>query len=357
MKTTLRIVLAIAAKDITDALKNKTILSVIIGAAMLLLPGQALPWLARLNAKPSALIYDAGRSRWVAQLRRDETVAVQAVGSTAELEAQLAGYSGALLGLSLPADLEQRLAAGQPVKLEGRLAHWVSAEDAEELRAVFERKLGEIAGRPVQIALAEQRVYPAAESSGQTSLSAWALIIVMLVIGGVLTPLLFLEERQMHTLEALLVSPATAGQVVAGKALAGLAYELATAVVGIVFFGYLVAQWGLAILAMALAALLAVALGLLLGTLSTGAQTLSPWFALALLPFFAPIFLQGRAGWEWVNWIPTALLAQMLRASFAVSVEWPALLGAAGGVVGWMALFLGVVVWRVQRMMLTLGDL
>jgi len=148
-------------------------------------------------------------------------VKVQAVGSAAEMEAGLAGYSGALLGLSLPASLEQQLAAGQPIKLEGLLAHWVSAEDAEELRAVFERKLGEIAGRPVQIALAEQRVYPTAESGGQTGLSAWSLIAVMLVMGGTLTPLLLLEERQMHTLEALLLSPATAGQVVAGKALAG----------------------------------------------------------------------------------------------------------------------------------------
>jgi len=82
---------------------------------------------------------------------------------------------------------------------------------------------------------------------------------------------------------------------------------------------------------MALAALLAVALGLLLGTLASNAQTLSPWFALALVPFYAPIFLEERAGWEWVGWIPTALLAQMLRASFAARVGWPALVGAAEG--------------------------
>jgi hypothetical protein len=55
-----RIVWAIAAKDIVDALKNRTILSVVLRMATLMFSAQAFPALLKLSATPRAVVYDAG---------------------------------------------------------------------------------------------------------------------------------------------------------------------------------------------------------------------------------------------------------------------------------------------------------
>ena len=45
----LRIIWAIAAKDMVDAVKNRMTLSVIVGIGMMMLTGQAFPFLLRLS--------------------------------------------------------------------------------------------------------------------------------------------------------------------------------------------------------------------------------------------------------------------------------------------------------------------
>ena len=56
---------------------------------------------------------------------------------------------------------------------------------------------------------------------------ATVLVIVLATIGGFMVPYLILEEKQTHTMEVLLVSPASVSQIGTGKALAGLFYCLA----------------------------------------------------------------------------------------------------------------------------------
>lgn len=72
-----------------------------------------------------------------------------------------------------------------------------------------------------------------------------------------------LNTKGTYTLDALLVSPARLWQVVAGKALAGLFYCLAAAVVVFAFNTRIVVHWEIAALAAVLGAAFAVAVGLL----------------------------------------------------------------------------------------------
>ena len=53
---------------------------------------------------------------------------------------------------------------------------------------------------------------------------------MILMMGIFLVPSLLFEEKETKTMQALLVSPASIGQVVVGKALAGAFYILVTAV-------------------------------------------------------------------------------------------------------------------------------
>jgi hypothetical protein len=56
----LRIIWAIATKDITDAIKDKAVLTVVLGMAMLMLSAQAFPFLLKLSATPRAICTTPG---------------------------------------------------------------------------------------------------------------------------------------------------------------------------------------------------------------------------------------------------------------------------------------------------------
>ena len=68
------------------------------------------------------------------------------------------------------------------------------------------------------------------------------LAIALLTIGILLSPLLIIEEKESHTFEALLVSPASFTQVIAGKALAGASYCLIAALAVLLLTHNLVVQ-------------------------------------------------------------------------------------------------------------------
>jgi len=58
----IRIIWAIALKDIVDAIKNRTTLTIILGTALLMLSSQALPFLLQFQDLPKAYAYDPGES-------------------------------------------------------------------------------------------------------------------------------------------------------------------------------------------------------------------------------------------------------------------------------------------------------
>ncbi|MCA9969225.1 MAG: hypothetical protein KC425_03370, partial [Anaerolineales bacterium] len=79
-----RIVLALAGKDVVDALKNKTTLTMVLGLALMMLTVQALPLLLKLDSRPRVAVYDAARTALADALRQAGAVQVQAVRSAAD---------------------------------------------------------------------------------------------------------------------------------------------------------------------------------------------------------------------------------------------------------------------------------
>ena len=89
-----------------------------------------------------------------------------------------------------------------------------------------------------------------------------------------LIPHLMLEEKQTKTLDALLTSPASPGQVVLGKALAGFFYILVIGGLALALFSLYIVHWGLALAAFLGYALLAIGLGLAVGSFIKSAETI-----------------------------------------------------------------------------------
>jgi ABC-2 type transport system permease protein len=354
--SSLRMVWAIAAKDVTDAIRNKAILANLATVVFVIVFYRFLPALEGQDELPRLMVFDRGPSSRAAQLEDSAAFRTYIATSAEEVQAFVGRADRARMGIVLPPDLDQALAAGRPLTIEGYVPHWASRRQVEELRAFYEAELGAWAGQPVHIRTDGNAVYPQLEWGGLGFFTSLTLVLALTLTGILTVTHLMLEEKQTQTLQALLVSPASIGQVVAGKALAGASYCLVAASGVLILNEPVVTHWGLAILAAGCGTALSVALGLLLGSIFEVKQQLVLWTLLLLNLLLAPVFLeierellpQGVSAA--LRWIPTVALARTLRLSFGDHVPWGSFAANLGLVLAGAAILYAAVGWRIRKM-------
>jgi ABC-2 type transport system permease protein len=340
----LRIIWAIAAKDIRAAIHNKLALSIFLGAALLVVNGSILPMLLGVKNIPTAYVYDEGRSSIIRGLIGRQDFRLRLAESHQAMEEAVVGASTTAIGLVIPSDFDQMAGSDQGIELQGYMAHWADPEKASQWATFFEEQLGQANWSTVKINLENQVLYPELTASGQFSITLLTLIVVLMTVGLALVPLLFIEEREAHTMAALLVSPASMGQVVAGKALVGVFYCLVAAAVVFLLNGYLFVHWGVALMAVLLSAAFVVSLGLVVGFLSDTPSATSMWGGLLIVLLVGLTVLQAFQGENWpviiqrlLDWQPGSAMLRLFQISIAgdipVALLWAnaaALLTAAG---------------------------
>ncbi len=350
----LRIIWAIAAKDMVDAIKNKMIISVIVGIGMMMLTGQAFPFLLSLSNISQVVVYDAGRSRLVDELREDDGYRLLTAESKEEMDEILLSMNADVLGLSIPVDFDQLLDSGGAAELEGCVV-WAARSAADELKSEMEGYLEERLGRPVAVRVEGNLVYPPAEGSGRIGMIASVLVLVLVCMGGFIIPYLIFEEKQTHTMEALLISPASVSQIIGGKALAGLSYCLTAAAVALAFNYAVIVHWGLAVLGVVCGAILIIAMGLVIGSLFQTAQQMSVWIALPVAALLLPAMLvmvdMRLPTWleALVPWLPTIALAKVFMLSFSGSGTVGRALPDLAILIAWAVPVYAAVIWIVRR--------
>jgi ABC-2 type transport system permease protein len=352
-----RIIWAIFAKDMREALSNKLLLSILIGTALVILNGSALPLMLEMQWKPAAVVYDEGRSTLIRGLMGEDDFRIRLAESREELEDIVTSGPGTWIGLIIPEDFDQR--AGDPtgIQLQGYAAHWADEEKLRQAQGVFERQLGLATWSAVQIDLAGSRLYPGPDAGGQISLNLLTAMIAMTAIGVALVPLLIVEEKEAHTLEALLVSPARFSEVMFGKALVGAAYCLLAVGVALLFNRVYIVHWWIALLAGMLSALFAVSLGMLVGVLAENPTSAAVWASPIILILLVPTLAQlltGSALPEFMRalfrWTPGSVMINLFRLSMAGEVPSPLLwanLAALGAMAAAAYLLVG---WRMRSL-------
>jgi len=351
----LRIIWAIAAKDIVEALKNKKILSTMFSVLFLMVVYRVLPSWENGDALPRLAVYDAGSSCLVAELENSAQLDLFEMSSQEEMERYLGHRDMVALGLVIPAGFDHILESGREAELSGYVAHWASDSASAEVQKFFESQITELAGNPVRIDIAGNTVYTQKDSRGMAFLASVTLIIVITLIGFSIAPNLMIEEKQTKTIDVLLVSPASISQVVIGKALIGLFYCLTTAGVALAFYTTLVTHWWLAILAVICGSLFAVAMGLLLGSTLKVKQQLTFWTWVLFIPIVIPAFLSIMedlfpAGFiRAIGWMPTVALAKVFRLSFSENAALAQFGPELALVLGCTVIILAVVALVVRR--------
>lgn len=352
----LRIIWAVALKDVGDALKNKVIWSTIVMVVLTVVFYKALPIITGMAHLPEVDIYDTGQSTLTAYLENSPNLEARQVASQEDMARFVMMEGSPALGLVIPVGFDEQLAGGGPLELDGYMQYWVSAQAAETLKTQVEQEIAPMTGQAVRINLAGHRVYPILDSMGPHSWAALAIVMMLVLLGLGLTPQLMFEEKRTHTLDALLVSPARSGHVVTGKAIAGLVYCLIGAVVIFAFNAALIVQWGFAILAAVLGALLAVAIGLLFGVTLQTLQSLRMWTIVGVVPLFVlpvavafmamdlPLAVNAA-----VRWFPSVGLSRLFIMSMTDSAPFAEWGPDIALVLGTTAIILAVVVWRIRR--------
>jgi len=313
-----RIVLALAAKDIVDALKNKTTLTMVLGLFLVMLTVEALPLLLKLDNRPRVAIYDAARTGVADELRHGGAMQIFEMRSAEAALAAARESSGALVAVTLPPGWENGTGA---LVFDGYVAHWVSAKTTNAVVTEAEAALTAVTHRPVTIHT--QTVYPTPASGGHTIMVALGLVLATTLVTSILVPYLILEEKTSHTLDALRVSPASVNQVLLGKGLAGVVYGVLAAAVLLAFNLPMVNQWGLLLLAVLALVLFGVGLGLLVGAQVENEGAVQMWVGLLAIILMFPlmlVFFNASRLPAWVQtltaWLPTTAAFELLRLSF-----------------------------------------
>ena len=275
-----------------------------------------------------------------------------------EMEDEIGDLPQTYLGLSLPVDFDQRLANGETINLEGILVHWADPETAARLASQFSAAVARLTPGAVSIAGRARIVYPALVGFGQAFMVAQVLTFILLIIGLSLVPILLVDEKETHTIEALLVSPARPEQVVIGKALVGFFYGFLAAAVVILLNGYLFVNWGVLLLAVLAGMAFAVALGLLIGALSNNPTTVGLWGGMALMLLIATglLSLFSNANWpawlrELLYWLPSGAMIRLIRSAMLAAPPLWIVLGGAGVLLGLAAVIYALTALRLRRML------
>jgi ABC-type transport system involved in multi-copper enzyme maturation permease subunit len=210
--------------------------------------------------------------------------------------------------------------------------------------AMLLRGLSALSGSPANLAVSSSPVL------------AIMISMVLLTLGVTLVPLLMVEEKEAHTLEALLVSPARYRQVVAGKALAGAVYCLSAAAIILVAYGSFFVHWEVALLALLLGTAFVVGLGLLLGMLSNNPTTIGMWAAVALIILIIPMVLTGLGSLAQVSWAaalvaywPSTAIVKLFSMAMVAEIPRGAVMGNVSVLIGAAVILYGLTWWVVRR--------
>lgn len=233
------------------------------------------------------------------------------------------------LGVVLPVDFDQQVAAGDQVQLSGYV-HWAQRGKVAELESKYSAMFSELLGVPVVLSIGGNILQPPIDALGIASTASFHIYFAILWMALTVVPFLIIEERRARTMDALLVSPASPGVVVLGKAIAGLILITAIAGFAVALNGIYIISWSWVLISFLLIAIFAIGLALLLGTLIRSPQQVSLWVLPVALLFVIPGFFADEpnltAGAKAVmDWLPAVAFNRVLSYSVSNGNPFPAL--------------------------------
>jgi ABC-type Na+ efflux pump permease subunit len=326
IKNRLRIIFAIARKDLVDAIRNKLLLSIMLSVAFLMLSSQAISWISRVDRRPTVYLYDLGSSSILKAWSRSDTIRLVQLESVESLKQVVGDSPKASIGLVLPENLDSLAVGEGRVILEG---YYPAAQDLEAVQSTggqVQAELGQLLNPGVELEISGSPVFPAVNSFGYPMMIGFGLVMGVMSIGLILTPYLIIDEKTTRTMESLLWSPAKPADLIAGKLVTGMIYSLTASGFILAFSHTWFQNWWLVGLAVFLGALAANLLGLLTGILVNSPNNVNMMAGLILGVTILPMYFWPRLSTELsaavlrvANLVPSISVYKLVRISFLQS--------------------------------------
>jgi ABC-2 type transport system permease protein len=342
---------AIAWKDIADALTNKnTIINILIVIGMVVFfwwGSTPRPFDRRIDVA----YFDQGSSTLPAHTEETHDgfqFRFYEVDSPEEISKSM-GYKQ--IGILIPANFDQTLAAGREAVLTG-YTMWVYRNSASEMESKYTDLFSRLLGSPVRVEIGDNILLPepGIDYNQVNFHVVWAVLFMALMV----IPQLMLEEKQTKTMDALMVSPVSPVGLVIGKAMAGLFYILVSGGLYLALNRAYVVNWWLALLAFIFTAIFSIGLALFFSGVVKTPQMIGilmlPVIAVLVLPamfqqeaFLAP----GLRGIFSV--VPTSAMVEIMSYAFSSHAPLKELLIDVGISLGSIILIYTGVIWQIRR--------
>jgi ABC-2 type transport system permease protein len=315
-----RAISAIARKDALDLWLNK---STLVGLLFPIILSLVWLFISRVigNKTTDILVYNPGSSN-VVQVVMAAFPSPELTQATSAGEVTAAfGPSGTqkktgyAVGLIVPADFDENLRAGTHPQLQLYLNGSTVNTETEALIEAAIANYGRTVANPLPpLDLSTTVINPPSETNVGLELRSFyapLALLLSLAVGTIFVPQLLIEEKEKKTLRMLMVTAASFGDVLFGKLLVVLVYQLVLTGVVLAILGAFTGQIPLVLLYALLGACFSLALGLLFGsvfnTVSAATAASGPVIIIYIL---AGIFV-GRLG-QMLSNSPAFWIAKLL---------------------------------------------
>ena len=302
------------------------------------------------SEKPKMGIVDEGSSQLVAMARELPSVITKEYGTVSDIKEAV--ESGAVdIGIVLPEDFDDSVIQGEETEITAYIWGESLAKDRTILGVTIANLIRELAGQeaPVEI----QTITLGDEVSIPWSDRLLPLIVLMAVfLGGLFLPAIsVVNEKERKTLEALVITPTTMGDIFVAKGLLGIILSLVMGIVILILNQAFGAEPALLLLVLVLGAIMAAELGLLLGVLVKNTTSLFAVVKFGGLLLYAPAFIYLFPQIpEWIGRIfPTYYVIQPIVEISQRGGGWPDIAMNVFILIGLDLILIGVVMLALKR--------
>lgn len=292
---------ALVAKDFTLFFRNR-FFALMTPLALLVYIGLYFVMPGSVNETIDIGVYAPGLSPTAEEIQQ-QGLEVHVVQSEDELKDGVAAHDYAY-GIVLPADLAQKLAAGEKPRIDLYLASDAPEEYGEALSPLLREMVYAQTGQPPTVEFAMQ-VVPGPDMTGRQipvrdrMRPLFAVFLIVFETFGMAT--LITEEIERRTIQALLVTPVSVKDLFAAKGIHGIALAFGQAALFMAAVGGLTDGPATIILALFLAALLVTGVGFLIASVARDMMSVLAWGVLALviliIPAMGVLFPGVITGW------------------------------------------------------------
>jgi len=302
------------------------------------------------SEKPKLGIVDEGSSQLVTMSRELTSIVTKEYDTVSEIKQVV--ESGAVdMGIVLPEGFDGFVIQGEETEITAYIWGESLAKQRTILLVTIANLVRELAGQeaPVEI----ESITLGAEVSIPWNDRLLPLIVLVAVFfGGIFLPSTsVINEKAKKTLEALVVTPTTVGDVFLAKGLLGIILSLFMGMVILVLNQAFGAEPALLVLVLALAAIMAAEIGLILGALMRDITSLFTVWKLGGILLFAPAFIYLFPQIpEWIGRIfPTYYFIQPIVQISQRAGAWPDIATSVFILIALDLILVGVLIFTLKR--------